>query len=212
MSKPNGQQLTCTCGKIFYRAAAYLSKYKSRSCSKECYTGDPKERFLAMVDKNGGIDPNKPELGPCWLWKGYIDTKPGHGYGRFRFRGSPRVAHWVSYVLFVAEIPKGLFALHRCVGRRWCVNPSHIYAGTQKQNLQDQIDQGTFHRRNGEKVNTATLKEDQIPEIFKMKQKGIPQVEIAKVFHVSPQQICRILKGRSWKHLAISVDAYSPQV
>lgn len=199
MSKPNGTLLTCTCGKQFYRNAAYLANNKSRSCSRACYTGDPKQRFMDKVDKNGGVDPANPTFDQCWRWTGYIDVKGG--YGRFRFRDQPQMANRVSYILFVGEIPDGLQALHRCKDRRWCVNPAHLYAGTQKQNVQDQKDDGNFHRRSGENVNTSKLKPEDIPVIFEKYHSGISCRDLCEHYRIKYQSMWRLLRGRTWKHI-----------
>ena len=71
----------------------------------------------------------------CWLWMGYFD---GNGYGCFGFRGGKVSSHRFSYQLFVGPIELGKYILHRreCGDRR-CVNPNHLYMGTNADNVRD---------------------------------------------------------------------------
>lgn len=69
----------------------------------------------------------------CWLftkvWAG--------GYGYFkRSTWRPVRAHRFSWELHNGPIPKGLYILHKC-DKPACVNPDHLYAGTQKDNMRD---------------------------------------------------------------------------
>ena len=83
------------------------------------------DRFWAKVG------PRLPDR--CWEWTASLT---GGGYAQFRL-GSKKVnGHRVSYLLEHGSIPEGLSILHRCHNRR-CVNPAHLYAGTQKQNIAD---------------------------------------------------------------------------
>lgn len=70
----------------------------------------------------------------CWLWIASLSN----GYGRSGFRGKAMGAHRLFYELFVGPIEMGKYILHRkeC-GNRSCVNPHHLYMGTQKDNMRD---------------------------------------------------------------------------
>ena len=79
------------------------------------------ERFWMKVNKTA----------TCWLWT--AATKGG-GYGSFFFNGKHAYAHRVSYSFSKGEIPSNLQLDHLCRVRR-CVNPDHLEAVTQKENL-----------------------------------------------------------------------------
>ncbi len=82
-----------------------------------------------------------PESG-CWLWSGVLD-KDGYGHFHTYAQGKRRFtcAHRVAYEIYVAPIPSGMSVLHRCDVRS-CVNPAHLFIGTQKDNIADMIRKG----------------------------------------------------------------------
>lgn len=90
-----------------------------------------------------------PESG-CWLWTGYVGSE---GYGLLTASGKTHRAHRLSYEIYVGPIPIGLLICHKC-DTPSCVNPSHLYAGTHRDNVLDMVrrkrhpmQQGTHCRR-----------------------------------------------------------------
>ena len=72
----------------------------------------------------------------CWEWIG-AKTRRVSGYGAIRDeRGGRVLAHRFSYSYHIGEIPKGFLVLHRC-DNPLCVNPSHLFIGTQRDNMED---------------------------------------------------------------------------
>ena len=83
----------------------------------------------------------EPNTG-CWLWIGASDDRPGKGYGFIRFRGRKNwSAHRVSYTLFRGEIPEGMHVCHSC-DTPACVNPDHLWLGTNQDNQLDKSIKG----------------------------------------------------------------------
>lgn len=76
-----------------------------------------------------------PKTG-CWLWAGGLDKK---GYGRIGFRRRAIKATWVS-VYFYNDTPRGSkHVLHKCDNPS-CVNPFHLYLGTNDDNVRDKLE------------------------------------------------------------------------
>lgn len=71
----------------------------------------------------------------CWLW---IFNKDSGGYGQKSFKGKPYRIHVLSYMAFKDDYNSSLFVLHKCHIER-CFNPEHLYQGTQKENIRDQV-------------------------------------------------------------------------
>lgn len=87
------------------------------------------ERFLAKTERHPS---------GCLLWVGAL--VPG-GYGHFWFEGKPQSAHRVAHKLFIGPIPEGMQVNHTC-DVKLCVEPTHLYAGTQSDNQRDAVSRG----------------------------------------------------------------------
>lgn len=74
----------------------------------------------------------------CWEWVGARHTG---GYGAISVNGHQERAHRVSWMIHHGEIPDGLWVLHRCDNPP-CVNPAHLFVGSDADNLSDAIAKG----------------------------------------------------------------------
>lgn len=81
-----------------------------------------------------------PETG-CWLWTRAINA---NGYGSISIGGFTHSAHRIAYALHVGDITEGMYVLHTCDVRA-CVNPAHLFLGTQQDNVRDMHAKGRAH-------------------------------------------------------------------
>ena len=110
---------------------------------------DPKigaviKRFWDRVQKSDG----------CWEWTGNLNE---HGYGRTRTGQGRRVAyaHRMSWTLAHGLIPSGMNVCHQCDNRK-CVNPLHLFLGTQRDNMRDCLAKGRLRNLRAERQRFAT--------------------------------------------------------
>lgn len=123
------------------------------------------------------------------------------GYGEFsisRF-SSNQLAHRVSYQIYIGEIPKGLFVLHKCDNPK-CVNPDHLFLGTQKDNVHDMYKKERDSVK-GIDSHFSKLDEEKVLLIRKEYSYGMSQRELSEMFNVDPSNISYIVNRKSWKHI-----------
>ncbi len=132
------------------------------------------------------------EITGCWLWKGAPGTG---GYGFVKIGGRPRRAHRVSYEWHVGPIPKGLFVLHHC-DIPLCVNPNHLFLGTQADNVRDRDQKGRQAR--GLKQHLAQLTPKIVRKIRDSTEMGIV---LAERYGVSATTISKARRGLTWRHI-----------
>jgi hypothetical protein len=131
---------------------------------------------------------NQGEPDQCWEWQG--GTWP-NGYPYFSINGRMMVATRVS-VFLDGNQPGSLFVCHTCDNPK-CVNPAHLFLGTQKDNMHDcHLKNRTASR---EKHGRRKLTEEQVIEI--RKSEGTCR-SIAKKFLVSAATICLIRNNKKW--------------
>lgn len=149
------------------------------------------DQFWANVNES---DPNK-----CWIWQGYIHPS---GYGKAHWRGKTVIASRVSYMIHNGPIPKDMFVCHDCPGGddSRCVNPAHLFLGTQADNMADMIAKGRKAR--GEASGRNKLTEAQVIEIRqKHKQGNIAPRQLAVEYNVCTSNIYQIVNRTSWRHI-----------
>lgn len=176
--KPNGRTV---CRKCRSR------KEKTGSFHLNVVTDE--ERFLSNTKKTDS----------CWLWLGATNSK---GYGRVGMKGKVVGAHRYSYEIHKESIPDGLHVLHACDVRH-CVNPSHLFLGTNKENVNDRVrkNRGANTLGFGEGHKNSKLSDKDASDIRLMLSRGYTGYQLAKKYSVNCQNIYNIRDRKIWKHL-----------
>jgi hypothetical protein len=174
-----------------------VARRGARFCSHACATGTPITRFWSHVDKNGPTPIHVPELGPCWTWTG---PKERSGHGRtYVATGKRDGAHRFSYRLLVGDFDPALFICHKCDNPS-CVNPRHLFAGTQLDNVRDR--ESKLRGCHGENSHMAKITEEQAIEALRLHAKGVPCSVIADKLDLGTQATLNLLRRKTWKHLS----------
>jgi hypothetical protein len=158
-----------------------------------CRSAFPVADFWNRVEKTDG----------CWLW---TRAKDRRGYGIF-LAGK---AHRFAWTLANGSIPDGLCVLHHCDNPS-CVNPSHLFLGSQMDNVADKVKKGrqasgqsirkNHEHLRGERQATARLTAQQVLEIRALYGVGHTQTELATRFDVSQGLISQIVLRKIWRHI-----------
>jgi hypothetical protein len=147
------------------------------------------ERFWSKVSVTEG----------CWRW--LASRSPG-GYGKFYINKLQFYAHRVSYELAFGPIPPRLLVCHRC-DVPYCVNPEHLFLGTQSDNMQDAQrkgrNRGTFPK--GSIPPNQKLTPEIVREIRLRHTLGERQVSLARRFRITQANVSLIVLGKTWQHV-----------
>jgi hypothetical protein len=181
------------CGKEIIRQRGKWSKNCRTTCSHSCsgkLTNPSRlpiaERFWSKVEIMQPDD--------CWIWTGAIVKK----YGEFAMNGKIQSAHRVSWQLTSGTIPEGMNVLHHCDNPP-CVNPKHLFLGTNTDNMQDALRKGRLNPRTGESCSWSKLKENDVREIRIAYNNGVNYSQLSRKYLVASKTIINIINGKNWR-------------
>lgn len=154
---------------------------------------EARRRFWSRVDKSG--------TNGCWLWLGCTCGSTSI-YGTHGYQGKTYKAHRLAYELTHGPIPNGMLACHRC-DNKLCVNPDHIFLGTQKDNISDMYRKG--RNRNvslrGEENHRSKYTTNQAVDVKTLRLNGTSMKQISELTGVSEPAVNSICQGRVWRHV-----------
>lgn len=170
---------------------AFLSKLKSTTACADGERIDPAsecffETFWAHVDRRGDDE--------CWPWFAYRNPK---GYGRSFVRVDGQVyvvPHRASWAIHHGP-PGCLHVLHHCDNPP-CVNPKHLFLGTNEDNVRDRVAKGRTQK--GHKHFKSHLTDADVRAI---RASSESKAELGRKYGVTRATIAAILKRVTWKHL-----------
>jgi hypothetical protein len=151
------------------------------------------QRLVALIDERGPND--------CWPYKGSVGT---WGYGSFWLNDHNINASRAAYLLLVGPIGEGLSVLHRC-DNRLCCNPTHLFLGTQGDNVRDCAakgrSRGTYSAGDSHPRHGAILTPELVLNARRRFAAGESQSAIARDMGMNGSTIAGAIRGRSWKHI-----------
>lgn len=124
---------TCKTEFLFYTCPSFIERGYGKYCSLECYH---RSRIVPFEDKFFSYVGDIDRSTGCILWIG-TTNKDGYGIISTETRkGKTLLAHRASYELMIGSITNSLHVLHKCDNPP-CINPSHLFLGTQEINMKD---------------------------------------------------------------------------
>ncbi len=150
------------------------------------------ERFWEKVDKSGA----------CWLWTA---ATAGFGYGKFVVKKgqAPQSAHRLAYAWEVGPIPAGAQVLHRCDEPR-CVNPAHLFLGTQRDNMLDMRAKGRWEYKprdqTGERNPNSILSDAEVASLLADLARGEGPVSVARKYGIQYRTLWAIRRRKTTRN------------
>ncbi len=188
--KPSVEVVCLACGRPFLKKRTTVLPHGNH-CSRACLHSnrphrDVAERFWRFVDKGDG----------CWNWTGALT----YGYGMFGVRKGHMVhAHRFSWELIHGPVAGGLVVCHHCDNRR-CVNPGHLFVGTQADNMRDMVKKG--RQRKGVDRWNAQLTPEIVRQIRRQYRRGgTTYEELGRRFGTTEVNVGKIVRGENWRHV-----------
>ena len=138
----------------------------------------------------------------CWLWLGAVSAS---GYGSFSFEGRITLAHRASWAIFTGnDISDIRIKICHTCDNKLCINPEHLWEGSQKQNMRDCFAKGRMDGRPaqpGSLNGMAVLSEDAVLTILEQLHAGKHGRVIAAKVGVAETTISMIKGGKNWPHV-----------
>ena len=189
---PTAVRLCEVCGVVIPPEPGRVT-VRRRVCSTRCVgalkTYIPNHHF----DNGYTIDPTTG----CWMWDRAKTSQENFTYGVLQVDRKPVLAHRFSYTRFKGAISEGLFVCHTC-DRPSCVNPAHLWLGTNAENTKDRDEKGRGGTSVGERNGASKLTVIEVSRIKEGLRAGRTQQDLANTFGVSVGAVGKIKRVETW--------------
>ena len=143
----------------------------------------------AIIERNLRINGN------CILWVGLQNNK-GYGKAWYPKTGKLILLHRLIWAAVNGAIPDKKNILHSC-DTPGCINPEHLSAGTQSENIKDAFRRGRMDM-SGDKHPQKIVTGEQVIEMRKLYAEGVMQKDLAKRFGLKCNSVSYIVNRRNW--------------
>jgi hypothetical protein len=131
---------------------------------------------------------------PCLVWTGATDKD---GYGIFQLPTKTVKAHRFAYAQAHGD-PGRAMVRHRCDNPS-CVEPTHLVAGTGKQNMGDMISRKRCAKRRTAGHYAAKMTQEKVDDLKRRKAAGESIYAIHAEYGIGYSQAKAICRGDRWK-------------
>jgi len=169
--------------------------------------GDPAHVRKKAIKTLGDLLARTVDRGGCLEWQGSIGE---WGYGCVSYHGVTWLAHRLAYYLKHNKHPGEWLVCHHCDNPA-CVNPEHLFLGTNKDNMRDAKAKGRTvpparpspeQQVRGERQWKARLTDAAVVDIRARYTGAYGELRaLAKEYGVSAATVGHVVRGRTWRHV-----------
>jgi hypothetical protein len=170
-----------------------LSLCKNKLCINPEHHCTTLEAFDLNIIKGENIN-------DCWEWS---KGQNGMGYGAFNIKGKPFLVHRLMYERHNGKIPDGMHILHSC-DNPICLNPKHLFIGSQKDNVHDMIQKNRDRKARGSKSGRAIINEEIALKIKTQALDGLSIINISKLNNLPYYIVYQVYNNITWRHVRAS--------
>ena len=163
-------------------------------CSIRCANQFNTAKRSATTAAQFWADVSVGEPDECWPWTGAVDS---HGYGQIRWHKKLCLSHRLALSLTDGDWQSRLLVCHSC-DNPLCCNPTHLWRGTYRDNMQDMLKKCRNNQPKGEAHRSAKLTPEQVLVI---RSSDEPTAPLSARYGVSFVTIQLIRRRQTWRHL-----------